>query len=161
MEFEIKKATRNDLDVIDRLYVEGSVEEVVNQFPLRLKESILKEFKEHQESRIKSFAEDLGKKEITFVVLEFDGAIVGFGEGIIEESYGGRMGLIDKVYLDSNFQRKGFGSKIASYLIEEMKKQKIDFIEWRCYASNVGSVKLAEKLGLECFSMRFRKNISK
>ena len=69
------------------------------------------------------------------------------------------MGLLDKVYLNKNSRGKGFGTEIVKYLMQELKKQNIDFFEWRCFASNNGSIKLAEKLGLKPFSLRFRKDI--
>lgn len=156
---KIRKATKKDLDIIDKLYVENSIQEVKEQFPEKTKESILDEFKQHEKSRKKSFGEELGKSDIVFIIAELDNQIIGFGQGIIEQSYGGKMGLLDKIYLTSDSRGQGVGTKIAQYLIKEMKKQKIDFLEWRCFASNIASVKLAEKIGLKPFSMRFRKNI--
>ena len=159
MVFRIRKATKNDMEIIDELYVLNSAEEVKKQFPKRTKKSILEEFNQHEKSRKKSFFEELNKSNVIFVIAECEKEIIGFGQGIIEKSYGGNMGLMDKIYLNKKSRGKGFGIKIAEYLMQEMKKQKIDFFEWRCYVSNKGSVKLAEKLNLKPFSMRFRKNV--
>lgn len=161
MGLNIRKATKKDLEIIDELYVTNSVEEVKQQFPKRTKKSILDEFKTHEKSRKKSFLAELNQSNTILVIAEFEKEIVGFGQGIVEQSYGGKMGLLDKIYLNKNGRGKGFGTKIAQHLMQEMKKQHIDFFEWRCYNSNQGSVKLAEKLGLKPFSMRFRKNIKR
>jgi len=157
MGLNIRKVTKKDLEIIDELYVSNSVEEVKQQFPNRTKKSILDEFKEHENSRKKSFLAELSQSNVIFVIAEFEDNIIGFGQGIVEQSYGGKMGLLDKIYLNKNGRGKGFGKKIAQHLMQEMKKQDIDFFEWRCYNSNQGSVRLAEKLGLKPFSMRFRK----
>lgn len=101
----------------------------------------------------------MGKSDIVFIIVESDKQIIGFCQGIIEQSYGGKMGLLDKIYLNSNYRCKSVGTQVSEYLIKEMKKQKIYFLEWRCSASNVASVKLAEKIGLKPFSLRYRKNI--
>jgi len=159
MGLNIRKATKKDLEIIDELYVSNSAEEVKQQFPKKTKKSIFEEFKEHENSRKKSFLAELSQSNVIFVIAEFKNNIVGFGQGIIEQSYGGKMGLLDKIYLNKDGRGKGFGTKIAQYLMQEMKKQNIDFFEWRCYNSNQGSVKLAEKLGLKPFSMRFRKKV--
>ena len=161
MGLNIRKATKKDLEIIDELYVLNSAEEVKQQFPKKTKKSILNEFKEHQKSRQKSFLAELNQSKVIFVIAEFENKIVGFGQGIVEQSYGGKMGLLDKIYLNKSGRGEGFGTKIAQYLMQEMKKQNIDFFEWRCYNSNQGSIKLAEKLGLKPFSMRFRKKVKR
>lgn len=161
MGLNIRKATKDDLEIIDELYVSNSVEEVKKQFPKRTKKSILDEFKELKKSRKNSFLAELRKSNGIFVIAEDNEDIVGFGQGIVEQSYGGKMGLLDKIYLNKNSRGKGFGTKIAQHLMQEMKKQNIDFFEWRCYNSNKNSINLAEKLGMKSFSMRFRKNIKR
>ena len=161
MGLNIRKATKKNLEIIDELYVTNSVEEVKQQFPKRTKKSILDEFKIHEKSRKKLFLAELSKSNIIFVIAEFNDKIVGFGQGIVEQSYGGKMGLLDKIYLNKDGRGNGFGTKIAQHLMQEMKKQNVDFFEWRCYNSNQGSIKLAEKLGLKPFSMRFRKKVKR
>lgn len=161
MGLNIRKATKKDLEIIDELYVSNSTEEAKQQFPKRTKKSIFEEFKKHENSRKKSFLAELNQTNVIFVIAELDDQIVGFGQGIVEQSYGGKMGLFDKIYLNKDSRGKGFGTKIAQHLMQEMKKQDIDFLEWRCYNSNQSSVKLAEKLGLKPFSMRFRKKVKR
>ena len=53
MHLYIRKATKNDLKIIDELYVLNSIEESKEQFPEKTKKSILNEFKQHEKSRKK------------------------------------------------------------------------------------------------------------
>src|SRR3989339_853870 len=125
----IRKAKINDLDFIDQLYVTNALDEVKQQFPKRTKDLILTDFKKHEKSRKKSFLINLKKKNFIFLVVESDNELVGFGEGIIEKSFDGKIGLLIKIF------------------------------DWRCYSSNKFSIKLAEKLGFYSFAIGFRKKV--
>lgn len=159
MEFKIRKATKEDIDLIDKLYTTNAIQEVKQQFPKRNKNTILEEFNQYKESRRKMFLKELKKRNVISIVGEYGNKDVGFAQGIIEESYGGKMGLIDKIYLNKNFQGKGLGIKFADFIMNEMKKENVNFFEWRCFVSNIGSIKLAEKLSFKPFSIRFRKEV--
>lgn len=65
------------------------------------------------------FREELSKDNILFVILEHDKNIAGFGQGIVENSYGGKMGLIDKVYLNKNYLGMGLGKKLPNILCKK------------------------------------------
>ena len=67
--------------------------------------------------------DELNKSNIIVVIAEYKNKIVGFGQGIVEQSYGGKIGLLDKIYLNKDGRGKGFGTKIAKHLMQEMKKQ--------------------------------------
>lgn len=78
MGLNIRKATKKDLEIIDKLYVMNSIEEVKQQFPKRTKKSILNEFKEHEKSRKKSFLAELNQSNVIFVIAESEEKIVDF-----------------------------------------------------------------------------------
>ncbi|HIG94472.1 MAG: hypothetical protein QT05_C0005G0021 [archaeon GW2011_AR13] len=155
----IRKAKINDLDFIDQLYVTNALDEVKQQFPKRTKDLILTDFKKHEKSRKKSFLINLKKKNFIFLVVESDNELVGFGEGIIEKSFDGKIGLLDKIYINKKNRGQGIGFKIALELIKKMKKRGIKIFDWRCYSSNKFSIKLAEKLGFYSFAIGFRKKV--
>ncbi len=158
MKIQIRKAVKKDFEEIDAIYSEGGIEEIKERFPKRTYKSIYNEFKNKKSSRRKLFIKEINAKNITFIVLQVNDQIIGFGEGIVETSYGGRMGLIDKIYLNKTSRRKGFGAKLVKFLMKEMKNKKVDFFEWRVYSVNKGSLNLAGKFGFEVFSIRLRKN---
>ena len=61
MVLKIRKATKEDLEIIDGLYVTNSIEEIKKQFPQRTKKSILDEYEQHEKSRKESLLEELNK----------------------------------------------------------------------------------------------------
>lgn len=58
------------------------------------------------------------------------------------------------VAIDPNFQRRGLGSSLISYLIEELKKQGTVVIWLEVRVSNLPAITLYENLGFNTFSVR-------
>lgn len=159
MKFKVRKAKVSDLDLIDELYFNNSIDEVKLQFPKKKKSDIVKEFKNAEKRRKKGFKEDIKKSNHIWVIAYTDEEVIGFAQGIVEKSYGGKMGLIEKIYLNKKYRGKGIGAKLGKILMNKMKKRDVDFYESRLFASNLASLKLNERLGLKPFSLRMRKNV--
>jgi L-amino acid N-acyltransferase YncA len=159
MDFKIRKAKELDIDLIDDLYVSNSVDEVRLQFPKKNKSQIIKEFKRYEKNRRTGFIKDMKKKNEIWLIAYDKELILGFAQGLIEKGYNGKIGVIDKIYVPKKFRGKGFGTKMGKVLINELKKRKVDFLEYRTFAKNLPSLKLAKKLGLKPFSLRLRKKL--
>ncbi|KFM19896.1 glucosamine-phosphate N-acetyltransferase protein [Marine Group I thaumarchaeote SCGC AAA799-P11] len=79
----------------------------------------------------KNKAEEIFKKidsnpDYTIAVAEIDGKIVGSTTLLIEQKFihnGGRVGHIEDVVVDKNFQGQKIGEKIMKYLLEIAKNQ--------------------------------------
>ncbi|KEQ56334.1 glucosamine-phosphate N-acetyltransferase protein [Marine Group I thaumarchaeote SCGC AAA799-E16] len=79
----------------------------------------------------KTKAEEIFKKidsnpDYMIAVAEIDGKVVGSTTLLIEQKFihnGGRVGHIEDVVVDKNFQGQKIGEKIMKYLLEIAKKQ--------------------------------------
>jgi RimJ/RimL family protein N-acetyltransferase len=157
MRFKTRKAKISDLDLIDELYVINCLDDIPPTFRKKKKSERLKEFKDAEKGRRKFFKEELQKANQIWLIAHIDNEVIGFVQGVIEKSYGGKMGLIDKIYLNKKFRGKDIGTKLGKLLMKEMKKRNVNFYEARLYSNNIASKKLNEKLGLKPFSLRMRK----
>ena len=59
---KLRKATKKDIEEINRIYVEGAIDEVKLQFPKRTKKDILKEMNKHEEERINGMNKGIKSK---------------------------------------------------------------------------------------------------
>lgn len=65
-------------------------------------------------------------EDYTIVVAEADGKIIGTTTLLIESKFihnGGKVGHIEDVVVDKNYQGKGTGEKIIKYVLEIAKKK--------------------------------------
>ncbi|MCV0372041.1 MAG: GNAT family N-acetyltransferase [Nitrosarchaeum sp.] len=65
-------------------------------------------------------------EDYTIVVAEVDGKIIGTTTLLIESKFihnGGKVGHIEDVVVDKNYQGKGTGEKIIKYVLEIAKKK--------------------------------------
>jgi RimJ/RimL family protein N-acetyltransferase len=157
MIFNIRKAKKNDAKIVDEIYCNNAIEEEKRRFSRVKISEIRKDFNFYENSRRQNFIKNISSKKIAFFVVEVEREVIGFGEGFVKKSFIGKIGVIDKVYINKNFRKKGIGLKISKFLMKELKGMGADFFEWACYTSNEGSMKLAEKLGMKVFSVRYRR----
>ena len=63
--------------------------------------------------------------------------------------YGGRVALIDELFILSHFQSKGIGSKVIKHAIQEVKKEGLRVIRLEVTKNNVNAIRLYERLGFK------------
>ncbi|MFW6233109.1 MAG: N-acetyltransferase family protein [Nanoarchaeota archaeon] len=149
---KIRKANEKDIDDIDKIYEEASMQEVKYQFPNITKEQYEKDLKKYKISRKKGFIKNIKNKNHYWIVVEEKGEIIGFGEAFVED----KKGKIENIYVKKNNMKKGVGSKILSYLIKWIKKQNIKDVESSCYINNKPSIKLHEKFGFKPIVLKMK-----
>ncbi len=151
----IRKATLKDLNEIERIYVEGSIDEGKLQFPNVSRKAMIKQLKKDAGSRKKELRQNLKNKKHFFVVTEIGSKVAGFGQAWLRKD---STGIIEDIYIDKKHRRKGFGAKIALMLIKWLKKNKVKYIESSAFLKNAPSIKLHKKLGFKpiCLKMRLK-----
>lgn len=150
----IRKANIKDLKDIDRIYVEGSIDEGKLQFPKVSKKEILKDVNKTKKTIIKEFRKEIKSKKNNWIVVEENCQIAGFGNAEIKKDK--RYGMITMVYIDKKFRRRGIGIKISRKLIKWLKSKKVKYIESSAYINNKPSIKMQEKLGFKPISLKMR-----
>jgi len=155
---KIRKAKEEDLKEIDKIYVEGSIDEGRLQFPKVAIKKMVKDLKKFKKVRIKGWEKELNSKKNYWIVLENNNIILGFGNAEIKKNYNPKEGMLTMVYIDRKFRRKGFGKKIVKELILWLKKKKIKYIEAGFYYNNKPSIKMHKKLGFKPISLKMRLN---
>ncbi len=153
---EIRKANLNDLERIDEIYIEGSVDEGKLQFPNTTINEMIKDLKKFKKERIKGWKKELKSKNNYWIVLEDNNFILGFGNAEIKKNYSHKEGTVTMVYIDKKFRRKGLGKKITKKLILWLKEQKVKNIEAGIYYNNLPSMNMCKKLGFKPISLKMR-----
>jgi len=150
---KIRKAEKEDLGEIDKIYVEGSIDEGKLQFPKVSEKEMLKELEKYSKIRRQGFRRELKNKKHYWIVVKINKGIVGFGQARIKNKY---VGMVEKIYVYRKFRRKGIGKKILKKLILWLKNKKVKHIEAGIYWNNKPSIKLQKRLGFKPISLRMR-----
>jgi len=150
---KIRKARKEDLKEIDKIYVEGSLDEGKLQFPNISIKKMAKELESYSKSRTPGFAKEFNSKVNYWIVAIVNDDVVGFGHAFIKSK---DIGMLEKVYVSKNFRHKGIGLKIAKELIRWLKKNKIKHIESGIYWNNKPSINFHKKLRFKPISLRMR-----
>ena len=150
---KIRKANVDDLRRIDKIYVEGSIDEGKYQFPnISLKE-MKEDLDKHKTSRRQGFRRCMKSKKHYWIVAEEKGKIIGFGQVWIKNK---DTGITESVYVDRKYRKRGVGKDIMKEMIKWLKGKKLKYIESSAYIKNKPSVKLHENLGFKPFLVRMR-----
>jgi N-acetylglutamate synthase-like GNAT family acetyltransferase len=140
---EIRKATKNDLDILTKIAVDCEIDEEKLQHPGRT----IKQIKEY--TNPKAFREvllrEIREKSRYFAVAEADGRIIGFGQAIVKKN----LGEIGRVCISRTCRKRGVGKRLMMQLIWFLRKNKVRTIESCCYTKNKPSLKMHEKLGFK------------
>ncbi len=150
---KIRKALLKDLEEIDRIYVEGSIKEAKLQFSKKEAEKTIKNFDEYKKDRLKGFKKNLKDKKYYWIIVEINKKVIGFGEAYLKNK---KAGMIENIYVDKKFRKKGIGTKIAKDLINWLKKKKIKDIGSACYIKNIPSLNMHKKLGFKPLVLKMR-----
>ena len=148
MNFKIRKATLNDINVIVELH-----KELVDYH-----RKIDKYYKPGSKTRKgfrKYLLEIIRKRKIKILVAETDNKIVGYFIGTIEKPRPSvvpkRIGKITDAFVEEKYRRFGIGRAMFNELIQWFKKNKIKHIELRVDSRNEIGIKAWQKLGFKEF----------
>ena len=153
---KIRKATKKDLEEIDKIYVEGSIDEGKLQFPNVTLKEMLKQLSKFKTNRIKGWKKELSSKNNCWIVMEENDLIIGFGNAEIKKNYDYKEGIITMVYVKRKFRRIGIGQKITKKLISWLKEKKVKYIEAGFYYNNKPSIEMCKKFGFNPISLKMR-----
>ena len=147
-----------DILEINKIYVEGAVEEIKFQFSKRTKKDILKEMKKYEKERISGMKKGIkSKNEYWLIVLEKN-EMIGFGQAVINKKDKTKA-EIEKVYVLKQFRGKGVGLKITKELIKWLKKKKVKEIINKIFFENKPSMKMHERLGFKIVGVGMHKRL--
>jgi ribosomal protein S18 acetylase RimI-like enzyme len=139
----IRKATRNDLETITRITVECETDEEKLQYPDRT----LPQIRKYTRPEIfrKVLLKEMNEKNRYFIVVETNNKVIGFGQAILRND----SGEIGRICIDRKYRKMGIGKELMKYLIDFLRKRKVDVIESYCYTKNNPSLKMHEKFGFK------------
>lgn len=149
----VRKVRLEDLKEIDRIYIDGSIDEGRLQFPDVSRNKMIRQLKEDAKSRMGGFKKDLKNKKHFWIAVGVGDKIAGFGQAWLKNK---DTGVIEKVYVGMRHRKKGTGKKIILLLVKWLKKKKIKYIESSIYWRNKPSIKLHEKIGFKPISLKMR-----
>ena len=144
----IRKATLNDLEVIDEIYLEGMIDGEKKEFPRKSKKGIARELNKDKKARLNSLREDIKLKDVEVLVYEIDKKVIGFGVASLNE---GRMknSEICLIYITRKFRGKSIGSNIMKELLRWLKKNSSKKVVVSTSVKNNASIKLNKKFGFK------------
>jgi L-amino acid N-acyltransferase YncA len=149
----IRKAKEGDFLAIDKLYVEGNIDESKLQFSKITLKEIKKELNKSQNRRRQGSRRYMRSKKHYWIVAEDKKEIIGFGQARIKNK---DTGITESVYIDKKYRKLGVGEKIMKDMIKWLKKQKLKYIESSVYLKNTPSIKLHKKLEFKPLLLKMR-----
>ena len=154
----IRKAILSDLEVIDKIYLEGMIEGQKSEFPKKNRKEILKGLNKDKKARLNSLKEDVSSKEEETLVYEIDKEVIGFGVASLNK---GRMRNpeISLIFIKGNFRGKGIGSKIMKELLKWLKKNHCKKVVVSTSVENKASIKLNKKFGFKDAAIMMEKQL--
>jgi phosphinothricin acetyltransferase len=157
---KIRKAKKDDVEIIDKIYCEGIFDEVKLQFPKKTKKEILSDLEKHKEERIKGFKKDFISDLNYWIILEEDDEIVAFGQAEINKNDKKKAG-IEKIYVLKKYRKRGLASTIMKELLKWLKNKEVESITSGIFIKNTPSINLHEKFGFEITAVRLQKKFKK
>ncbi|MEK6855187.1 MAG: GNAT family N-acetyltransferase [Nanoarchaeota archaeon] len=153
----IRKANVEDLDEIDKIYLEGVTDEIKIQFPSRSKSDIIKEMNQARKKRLSGFNKEMksGKKNL-WLVAEINNKIIGFANAEIKDK---KEGALTMLYITKPYRKQGIGKRLTSERITWLKKKKVKEISAGILINNINSIKNLENFGFEKTSLKMVKKI--
>ena len=153
---KIRKAKRGDLNEIDKIYLEGVIDEIKLQFPERTRLSIIKKMNKAKRKRLTGWKKELNSPKNYWIVAEIDKKIIGFANVEIGKDKEGRLTFL---YIRKNFRKKGIGRKLTEERIKWLKSKNIKRVESSAYLKNKPSINNLKKIGFTPISIRFGKKL--
>ncbi|MFH1500348.1 MAG: GNAT family N-acetyltransferase [archaeon] len=148
---KIREARLKDIKRINEISLEGIFQENSFQYTgnkKKVKEEADYEFKKHKRT-IKRGIQD---KKQYWIVAEEKGIVVGFGSAYIKKD----KGVTESVYIDKEFQRRGYGAKILNHLVKWLKSKNLKHIDSYLLTKNFPSLKLHKKIGFKPHVLRMK-----
>lgn len=144
MKFEFRRANLKDLKTIDKIYVEGVVDEVKIQFPERTRSSISNEMNKFRKERLTGWGKDLKSGKQIWLVAEVNNKIIGFANAEFEDK---KEGWLRMLYIDRKFRRRGVGNKLTEERLNWLKKNGVKKVRAGMFFKNSKSIKNLKKFG--------------
>ncbi len=154
----IRKATLNDLKVIDEIYLAGMIDGEKSEFPRKSRKEILKEFNKYKKARLNSLKEDITSKQVETLVYEIDKKVIGFGVASLKERM--RNPEISLISIKGHFREKGIGSRIMGELLKWLKKNHSKNVVVSTSVKNKASIKLNKKFGFKDAAIIMEKQLT-
>jgi len=151
---KIRKAKKEDLKDINRIYIEATIDEVKIQFPKRSKQSVIKELEKWEKVRLKDFRKEIDAENNIWLVVEVNGKVIGFANADINKKKEGRFTML---YLEKKFRGKGIGKKLTRKRLQWMKSKKAKKIEAGPYIKNKRSISNLKNFGFVPISIKMVK----
>jgi L-amino acid N-acyltransferase YncA len=155
----IRKANLSDIKDIEKIYLEGTLDEIRLQFhdlfdDEDTKKEINLEIKWLKQDFKKSLKSGLGY----WIVAEDNNIIIGFGELEIDKNINSKATL-EKVYVKKEYRKKGIGKDLALELLRYAKDKNIKRVISKIFYNNLPSRNLHEKLGFSIIAIGMEKKL--
>ena len=104
----------------------------------------------------KRYLKEMNSRKYYYIVAEEKDKIVGFGQAEIKSK---DFGVLELIYVDKKFTKKGIGLKLLKELEKWLKLKKVKFIESGFYYNNFPSAALHKKAGYRPIRIKMRKKV--
>ncbi len=153
----IRKARVYDLKEIDKIYLEGVIDELQLQFPDKSKFQIIKEMNKACKDRLKGFEKEIiSSTKNLWLVAEIEGNIVGFANAEIKNK---KEGALTMLYIKRPLRRQGIGKELTVKRIDWLKKKDVKEISAGVLIKNKASLNNLRKLGFKETSIKLVKKV--
>jgi len=138
---KIRKATKKDLDAIQRLDIES-----IN-YHKKFDRNFYTISKNNHELKKKSFLKELNNKHSILLIAESNKDIIGYSYGHILPIGIYKMGKVQDIVVTAKYRKMGVGKKLIKTMIEFFKENKCSIVEVEIFSENSIAKKFYEKSG--------------
>ena len=151
---KIRKATINDLESASDMYIK--LLESVNKFEKDMHTKDKRGLK-------KEIVEELGNKDITFILATDNNKVVGCLQGSICKApcynHYKKLSNINWIFIEKKYRKQGLAQKLIAQFISILKKKNVSVFYTDVHVKNKASISLNKKLGFKEYHTEFRKEI--
>lgn len=156
----LRKAVKEDIKEIDKIYCEGTFDEVRIQFPKKTEKEIMTDLNQHKKERLSGFDKGTNSKSEYLVVAEEHKKIIAFGQAGINKD-DKKKAMIEKVYVSKEYKGRGIASTLMENMLVWLKERGVKSVSSGIFVNNVPSIKLHEKFGFKITAVRMQKKFKK
>ena len=155
---KIRKARQGDIENILQLKLKLKNQDVKTDFYLRPAEEAKDAYKKY-------LIHDLKKQDIDRIVLVAveDTKIIAYIRGTLTKTLDvlnvGLRGVMDNLYVEEKYRRKGIAKKLIEELIKWFKEKNVDVMTVHVYSSNLKAIVLYKKFGFKEYTINMNRKL--
>lgn len=156
MEYKIRKAKKEDLKFLKKVYSKAGRDEIKTQYPGEKKEELQRKVSIWSKEIFKDFKKEVNSRKVLWLVAEVEEKIVGFANARI---FSKKYSLLDRNYVEREYRGKGLGKEFIRQRIDWLKSKGIELVMVKTFLKNSISKNNLKKFGFNQIEVIMEKKL--